>query len=155
MAEDAPRSTDAASDHADHAAQTRAQFSAMLLGALIPTAITAVLAVILAAVLGGPQAAGSAAFGAALVIASFSLSLLVMRSTAHQQPTTVMAVVLAAYTGKIVVLALVLILLYDASWLNGQAMALSIIACTLVWLALEMRAFTRLRILVAPGAGAP
>jgi ATP synthase protein I len=82
----------------------------------------------------------------------FSLSLLVMRSTAHLAPTTTMAVVLATYTGKIVALGVAMVLLRDASWLDGRALALAVIACTVVWLAFEMRAFTRLRVLVAPGA---
>jgi ATP synthase protein I len=111
-----------------------------------------VLAVVLAGVLGGAEPATSAALGAALVVVFFSLSLLVMRQTAHLQPTAVMAVVLATYTGKILALGIVMIVLRDAAWLSGQALALSIIVCTVVWLAFEMRAFTRMRVLVAPQA---
>ena len=138
-----------------HAEQTRQQFSAMLRTALLPTLATGVGAVLLAAVLGGSKQAWSAALGAALVIVFFSLSLLVMRQTAHLEPMAVMAVVLATYTGKILALGVVMVVLRDANWLSGQALALSIIACTVVWLAFEMRAFTKLRILVAPGAGQP
>ncbi|GAA4345851.1 hypothetical protein [Angustibacter luteus] len=136
------------------AAQTRAQFAAMLRTALVPTLVTGVGAVVLAGILGGSKAAWSAALGAALVVVFFSLSLLVMRQTAHLQPVAVMSVVLATYTGKILALGVVMIVLRDASWLDGQALALAIIACTVVWIAFEMRAFTRLRILVAPGADA-
>jgi len=103
---------------------------------------------------GDATAAWSAALGAAVVVVFFSLSLLVMRQTAQLQPIAVMAVVLACYTGKILALGIVMIVLRDATWLSGQALALSIIACTVVWLAFEMRAFTKLRILVAPGADA-
>ena len=85
-----------------------------------------------------------------MVIVFFSLSLLVMQRTAGGQPTAVMTVVLATYTLKIVALGVAMVLLRDASWLSGQALALSVIACTIVWLAFEMRAFTRLRVLVAP-----
>jgi len=138
-----------------HAEQSREQFSAMLRTALLPTLVTGVGAVLLAALLGDSKQAWSAALGAALVIVFFSLSLLVMRQTAHQEPIAVMAVVLATYTGKILALGVVMIVLRDASWLSGQALALSIIACTVVWLAFEMRAFTKLRILVAPGADQP
>jgi hypothetical protein len=141
--------------HPENAARTRAQFAAMLRGSLVPTLGVGVVAVLLAAVLGGGKAALSAALGAALVLVFFSLSLLVMRQTAHLQPTAVMAVVLATYTGKILALGIAMVLLRDASWLSGQALALSIIACTVVWLAFEMRAFTRLRVLVAPEADRP
>jgi hypothetical protein len=137
------------------AAQTRAQFAAMLRTALVPTLVTGVGAVVLGGLLGGSKAAWSAALGAALVVVFFSLSLLVMRQTAHLQPIAVMSVVLATYTVKILALGVAMVLLRDASWLSGQALALSIIACTLVWLAFEMRAFTKLRILVAPGADRP
>lgn len=138
--------------HAESAARTREQFTAMLRGSLVPTLVVGVVAVVLAAVLGGSTPATSAALGAALVAVFFSLSLLVMRQTAHLQPTAVMAVVLATYTGKILALGIAMVLLRDASWLSGQALALSIIACTVVWLAFEMRAFTRMRVLVAPQA---
>jgi hypothetical protein len=138
--------------HPVSAAQTREQFTAMLRGSLVPTLVVGVLAVALAAVLADGRAAQSAALGAGLVVVFFSLSLLVMRQTAHLQPTAVMAVVLATYTGKILALGIAMVLLRDASWLSGQALALSIIACTVVWLAFEMRAFTRMRVLVAPQA---
>ncbi|HEX3003980.1 MAG TPA: hypothetical protein VHO27_07200 [Angustibacter sp.] len=141
--------------HPENAARTREQFSAMLRGSLVPTAVVGAVAVVLAAVLGGAKPATSAALGAALVVVFFSLSLLVMRQTAHLQPTAVMAVVLATYTGKILALGIAMVLLRDAAWLSGQALALSIIACTVVWLAFEMRAFTRMRVLVAPQADHP
>ena len=141
--------------HPESAARTREQFTAMLRGSLIPTVAVGVVAVVVAAVLGGAKPATSAALGAALVVVFFSLSLLVMRQTAHLQPTAVMAVVLTTYTGKILALGIAMVLLRDASWLSGQALALSIIVCTVVWLAFEMRAFTRMRILVAPQADRP
>jgi FtsH-binding integral membrane protein len=135
--------------------RTRAQFAAMLRTALLPTLVTGAGAVVVAALLGGSKAAWSAALGAAVVVVVFSLSLLVMRQTAHLQPIAVMSVVLATYTAKILALGIVMVVLRDASWLSGQALALSIIACTVVWIAFEMRAFTKLRILVAPGAEVP
>ncbi len=138
--------------HSANAARTREQFSAMLRGSLVPTLVVGVLAVALAAVVGDARAAWSAALGAALVVVFFSLSLLVMRQTAHLQPVAVMAVVLATYTAKILALGIAMIVLRDAAWLSGQALALSVIGCTVVWLAFEMRAFTRMRVLVAPQA---
>ena len=128
----------------------REQFAAMLRGSLVPTLVVAVLAVAVSAFFGA-RSAWSAAIGAALVIVFFSLSLLVMRQTAHLQPIAVMSVVLATYTGKIIALGVAMITLHNASWISGRALGLAIIACTVVWLAFEMRAFTRLRILVAPG----
>ncbi|HEX8496286.1 MAG TPA: hypothetical protein VF661_03750 [Actinomycetales bacterium] len=129
----------------------REQFAALLVGAVRPTLVMATLTVAVGAFFGA-QAAWSAAIGALLVLVFFSLSLLVMRQTAHLEPTVVMAVVLATYTGKIIALGVAMFTLRGASWMDGRALGLAVIACTVVWLAFEMRAFTRLRVLVSPGA---
>lgn len=129
----------------------REQFAALLTGSVVPTAVMGALAVVVGAFFGA-QAAWSAAIGAALVLVFFSISLLVMRQTAHLEPTLVMAIVLATYTGKILALGVAMFTLRDASWMTGRALGLSVIACTMIWLAFEMRAFTRLRVLVSPGA---
>ena len=126
----------------------RAPFDAMLRGSVLPTVAVALVAVVVCAFVGGAREAWSAALGAALVVVFFSLSLLVMRRTAHLAPTTVMAVVLATYTAKILALGVAMVLLRDASWLSGAALGLTVVACTIVWLGFEMRAFTRLRVLV-------
>jgi len=67
----------------------------------------------------------------------------------------VMSVVLSTYTVKIIALGLAMVLLRDASWLSGPALALTVILCTVVWLAFEMRAFTRMRVLVTTPATPP
>ncbi|HET8616470.1 MAG TPA: hypothetical protein VFL94_13170 [Actinomycetales bacterium] len=131
---------------------TAEQFSAMLRGSAVPTIAAAVACVVLAVVMAGGKGAWSAALGAALVVVFFSLSLLVMKRTAAWDPTAVMGVVLGTYTAKIIALGVAMVLLRDATWLSGQALALTVIVCTVVWLAFEMRAFTRLRVLVSPGA---
>lgn len=132
----------------------REQFAALLQGSVLPTVAVGVLAVVVSAFFGA-RPAWSAGLGAGLVVVFFSLSLLVMRQTSHLPPVTVMAVVLATYTGKILALGVAMITLHDASWISGRALGLAVIACTVVWLAFEMRAFTRLRVLVAPDAGQP
>lgn len=130
---------------------TAEQFSAMLRGSAIPTTAVAMVCVVVAAGLSGGKGAWSAALGAGLVLVFFSLSLLVMKRTASWEPTAVMAVVLGTYTAKIIALGVAMVLLRDASWLSGQALALTVIVCTVVWLAFEMRAFTHMRVLVSPG----
>nr|WP_284290235.1 hypothetical protein [Angustibacter aerolatus] len=78
---------------------TAAQFDRMLRGSALPTLAVGVAAVVVSA-FWGAKPAWSAAIGAALVLVFFSLSLLVMRATAHLEPTVVMAVVLGVYTAK-------------------------------------------------------
>lgn len=122
-------------------------FGELLRGSLIPTAVAAALCVA-GALVSSPMAAGSALFGAALVILFFGAGLFVMKFTAHLAPTTVMALVMLSYTVKVLLLGLALLLVRDASWLSGYAVGVSITVCTLVWLFFEMRSYRRLRIFV-------
>ena len=122
-------------------------FAQLLRGALVPTTVAALGCVVVALFSGG-KAAYSAAFGAALVIFFFSATLLVMKRTADLAPTTVMMVVMATYTFKVVVLGVAMFALRDASWVSGYAVGVSITVCALVWLFFEMRAYKRLRIFV-------
>lgn len=122
----------------------RERFGALLQGSLAPTVIAGALMVVAAAAV-GPREAWSAGLGVVLVVGFFSLSLLVMRQTAHLEPTTMTAAVLATYTAKIIALGLAAIAMRDASWLSGTALALTVIASTLVWLAFAVRAFAGLR----------
>jgi ATP synthase protein I len=130
---------------------TSAQFSAMLRGSALPTLAVGVIAVAIG-LLVDTRSAWSAGLGALLVVVFFSISLLVMRQTARREPTVVMAVVLMAYTGKLLALTAALFLLRNASWISTRALGIATIACTVVWLGFEVRAFSRLRILVAPAA---
>jgi len=120
-------------------------FAQLLRGSLLPTLVAALVCVVVG-LFSSPMAAWSAAFGAALVIFFFSLTLLVMKRTADLPPTTVMIVVMVTYTFKVIVLGLAMFLLRDVSWLSGYAVGLSITVCALVWLFFEMRAYKRLRI---------
>lgn len=130
------------------------QFSRLLRSSLLPTLVVGGALVLGCALLGGREA-WSAALGATLVIAFFSLSLLVMARTAHLEPVLVMAIVLGVYTLKIVGLGVAMVVLRDATWLSGTALALTVITCTLVWLAAQMRAFTQLRLPVSVAPDGP
>jgi len=120
-------------------------FAELLRGSIVPTGIVAVVCVAVA-LFSGAKAGWSAAFGAFLVIAFFTVSLVVMKRTAHLAPTTVMAIVMVTYTAKVLALGVAMFLLRDASWVNGYAVGVTITICTLVWLFFEMRAYKRLRI---------
>ncbi len=130
-------------------------FGQLLRGSVLPTLVAAAVCSALGLV-SSPKAGFSAAFGSVLVIGFFSLTLLVMKRTADLPPTTVMMLVLATYTGKVLVLGLVMFLLRDVTWVSGYAVGLTITVCTLVWLLFEMRAYKRLRIFAfTPEAGDP
>lgn len=127
-------------------------FAQLLRGSLLPTAAVGVVCVAVG-LFSSPKAAWSAAFGAALVIFFFSLTLLVMKRTADLAPTTVMMVVMATYTVKVIVLGVAMFVLSGISWVSGYAVGLSITVCALVWLFFEMRAYKRLRIFAYDPAG--
>ena len=123
------------------------QYAALLRGSLVPTVVAALvcLAISLPA---GSRAVAGAAFGAAVVLVFFSIGLLVMRRTARLNPDAVMGVVMLTYVLKVAALAVALVAFKGASWLSPRHFALGALACTFVWLGFEMRAFTRLRVLV-------
>lgn len=120
-------------------------FTELLRGSFLPTAVVGLLAVVVG-MFSGPKAAWSAALGAVLVLAFFTVSLLAMKRTAHLAPTAVMLVVMVTYTVKILALGLVMVVLRDAAWVSGYAVGVTITVCALVWLYFEMRAYKRLRI---------
>jgi len=122
-------------------------FAQLLRGCVLPTLAAAAVCVVVA-FFSSPMAAWSAAFGAALVIGFFSLTLLVMKRTADLAPTTTMMVVMVTYTLKVVVLGVVMFLLRDATWVSGYAVGVSITVCAVVWLFFEMRAYKHLRVFV-------
>ena len=128
-------------------------FSELLRGSLWPTVIAAAVCVVVGLV-SSPKAAWSAALGAALVVGFFTVTLLVMKRTAELPPTTVMLVVLATYTVKVLVLGLVMFAVRDVSWLSGYAVGVTITVCALVWLFFELRAYKRLRIFAYDPNGA-
>lgn len=122
-------------------------FAQLLRGSVWPTVVAAVVCIGVGLV-SSPLAAGSAALGAALVIGFFGLTLLVMKRTADLPPTTVMAVVMATYTAKVLFLGAVMFAVRDAAWVSGYAVGVTITVCALVWLFFELRAYKRLRIFV-------
>lgn len=132
-------------DTAERSPTSGDAFGQLLRGSVLPTGVAGALSV-LVGLLSGPRAAWSAAFGALLVIAFFSLTLLVMRRTADLPPTAVMMVVMATYMVKVLGLGVVMLLLRDVTWLSGYAVGVTITVCTLVWLFFEMRSYRRLRI---------
>ncbi len=123
-------------------------YFAMLRGALLPTAVVSI-PVVLACWWwqDSPGLIGSL-LGAALTVAFFGTSLVVMRRTATLPPMMVMAVALLTYLTKIGLLGLFLVVTRNADWLSGECFASAVAACALIWLPLEMRAYARARLSV-------
>jgi ATP synthase protein I len=127
-------------------------FRVLFRGAAIPTAVVGGVAMAAALLLGrGAGGAAAAALGCLVVIGFFGMSLLVMRWTADSHPVNALGAAMVSYTIKIVALGLVFVLLRQVESFDQQAFGLTVLACALVWLGFEVRAFTRAQLpTVAP-----
>jgi ATP synthase protein I len=119
---------------------------ALLRGALVPTLVAAVLAIGVS-LLAGPDGATGTAVGAGLAIAAFVAGPLLLRASARWQPVMVMAVAMITYGVIVIALGAAYTLLNDATWLSQRHVGLGAGVCTVVWLAAQLRAASRLRVL--------
>lgn len=140
------RSVDASSGPSIHVVRARK----LLLGGLVGGVGAAALSMILFAVLDGTRGLASAALAAAMVLFFYGAGQLVMVAFADAGARTLLAVSMASYTGRVVVLGLVL-LLYDKHTeafpdLWPMAIFVTTIAVVAGWIAVEIWVFSRLRI---------
>jgi ATP synthase protein I len=127
----------------------------ILRGAAVPTAVVAVPLVAVAAILAGGKGALGAALGVVLVAVFFTVGVLVLGWAAKINPVALMNVALATYLVKVAALLGVLLALGDTTLFDRRAFGLAILVAALVWIAGEVRAFSRLKILyVEPDQGA-
>ena len=124
----------------------RDPFAVMLRGAFLPTVGVGPVAVVVAAIVGGGKAALGAALGFAIALAFFALGLLIMRRLGGaSDPFRFLASALAVFMGQMIFLLVVIIVLQGASWLDGTAFGLTILAVALVWQVFQVIAFVRSR----------
>lgn len=120
----------------------------MLRTALWPTLAIGLICVGVAWFLQGAVGLAGALIGLVIVLLFFTTSLIVMSRTAKIAPINVMAVGVLVYVTKVGLLALFFMLLRDASWMSGQAFAVTVLICAAIWMPLEILGYTRARILV-------
>jgi len=130
--------------HAD-----RDPFAVMLRGAFLPTVAVGPVAVVVAALVAGGKAALGAALGFVIALAFFALGLIVMRRLGGAlDPLRFLASALAVFMGQMIFLLVVIMALKDASWLDGTAFGVTVLAVALVWQVFQVVAFVRSRRLV-------
>lgn len=151
--------TTAAAERSTHAAGPRrsagpsihvVRARTLLLGGLTGGVAAAVLSLVLFTVLDGTRGLASAALAAAMVLFFYGVGQLVMVAFADAGARTLLAVSMASYTARVVVLGLVL-LVYDRSSeafpaLWPMAIFVTTIAVVVGWVAVEIWVFSRLRI---------
>jgi ATP synthase protein I len=117
----------------------------MLLSCLTVTGILVVLLAAAAAVFAGWSGALSALFGAAVVVAFFSLSLLVGHFVGRRNPSGAIGAFMFTYLVKVVGFAALLIFLGAPAWLDRTWFFVTAVAGVLVWQATEVIVFSRTR----------
>jgi len=117
---------------------------------LVGGVTAAVLCLVLFTVLDGARGLASAALAAGMVLFFYGVGQLVMVAFADAGARTLMAVSMASYTGRVVVLGLVLLVYnkhkeaFPDLW--PMAIFITTIAVVAGWIAVEIWVFGRLRI---------
>lgn len=112
------------------------------------SALAGVATCVVAGVVQGVPGLIGAGLAAVITLGFFALTLLLIDWTARMAPEMVMAVALGAYATKIGLLMVLLVALFEATWLSGMAFAAGVIVCTVVWLPAQVWAFRRARLSV-------
>jgi ATP synthase protein I len=118
----------------------------MLRGAFLPTVAVGPVAVVVAALVDGGKAALGAALGFVVALAFFALGLVVMRRLGGAlDPLRFLASALAVFMGQMIFLLVVIMALQGASWLDGTAFGVTVLAVALVWQVFQVVAYVRSR----------
>jgi hypothetical protein len=129
-----------------HVIRARKLLYAGLAGGLAATLICLVVFT----VKDGARGLGSAALGAGMVLFFYAVGQSVMVAFANAGARTLMSVSMASYTGRVVILGLILMIVnkYRDSWhgLDAITVFITVIAVVAGWLIVEVVMFTRLRI---------
>lgn len=133
----------------------------LLLGGLLGGVVAAVLCLVGFGIGMGLRGLASAALASAMVLFFYTVGQLIMVRFADAGARLLLSVAMASYTGRVVVLGLVLLLysrFSDRLPVDPMVVFLSTIAVVVGWLVVEVIVFSRLRISVFDAnddAGAP
>jgi ATP synthase protein I len=115
-------------------------------GASLATALVAPAALALSWWAAGGRGLLGAAFGVALAIAFFSVSLLAVGAAGRVSPDLMLPAAIGTFAVKMLAIGVLLVLLRDTTAFDHAAFALSLVAATCVYLAAEIRLILRARI---------
>ncbi|MCM2387889.1 hypothetical protein [Streptomyces albipurpureus] len=125
-----------------------------LIHTVVPTAAAGVVAVAVSwGVVGGKGAIG-AAIGALVVILFMGMGLVVLQRTARSLPHLFQAMGLMLYTAQLLLLFIFMAAFKDTTAFHSRAMAFTLLATTLVWVAAQARAYMKAKILYVEPEGA-
>jgi len=103
--------------------------------------------VVLAAIASGGEAVVGALVGTLLTVAAFGVGPLLLRYARNVEPLLMFALAVGGYLSVVSVLAVAFALLSDVAWLDGGWVGAAILAGAAAWLAGQVRATAKLRVL--------
>lgn len=118
--------------------------------------IAAVLLAVTALIASGPAAAASAVAAAVVVVAFFAVSLIAGHIAGRNNPSGAIGVFAVVYVVKVVGFAALLLWIGTPAWISRPWFGAAGIVTVVVWQAVEVFAFSRLRLQIfddAPSAG--
>ena len=127
----------------------------LLRGAVVPTAAAGAIAVVLCAVLVGGKGLIGALLGSVIVLAFFSVTIVVISRVAQTQPQMLLGYAMLTYLGKVVFLAVLMIAFKHTTLFHFRSFGFTMLGLTLVWLAAETRAVLKTKIFYVDPAAVP
>jgi ATP synthase protein I len=127
----------------------------LLRGAAVPTAVAGAVAVVLCTVLVGGRGLVGALLGSVIVLAFFSVTIVVISRVAQTQPQMLLGYAMLTYLGKIVFLAVLMIAFKHTTLFHFRSFGFTMLGLTLVWLAAETRAVLKTKIFYVDPSAIP
>ncbi|MET9518558.1 hypothetical protein [Streptomyces sp. NPDC002994] len=118
-----------------------------LLPVALPTAAAGAVAVVVSAVVAGGKGAIGAVVGTLVVMLFMGIGLFVLERTAKSLPHLFQAMGLMLYTAQLLLLFIFVAVFKNTTLFNPRAFAISLIVATVVWVAAQIRAHMKAKIL--------
>jgi fructose-specific phosphotransferase system IIC component len=116
--------------------------------AIFPATIAAALSLVVVTVFNGRSGFLGGLLASITVIIFFSVQLLVARISRDLDPTLTMLLAMIFYFAKVILMGVFLVLIgrfTDRSTVDRTSFAISALVITMIWLATEIRSFTKIR----------
>jgi hypothetical protein len=123
---------------------------ALLRGGSVPALVAGAIGTAASAAWGA-HAAAAFAVGALLAVVALAAGPLLLHASRDASPPAVTAVAVVGYVGVVLVLGVAFLALAPIPWLSADHLAAALVTVTVVGLAGQIRAVTRLRVLVFGG----
>ncbi|MFE7269720.1 hypothetical protein [Streptomyces sp. NPDC057623] len=128
----------------------------ILLQAAVPTAAVGAVAAVVGGVVAGGKGAIGAVVATVVVILFMGLGLFVLQRTAKSLPHLFQAMGLMLYAAQILLLFIFMAAFKNTTLFHPRAFAFTLLAGTLVWIAMQTRATMKAKTLyVEPDSGTP